>query len=175
MQQNRQINPRFDSKALRFIAIDAGTHGAICECSLINGKITLYKLNGLTPSELLPVLDTALGDLDTLDCVIIEQPPYFMGTAIPSARIAVLFESFGIIVGYLMAKKVHVVRVTPKAWQKRLNDTLGTRGKMNHAKWKKILTDYAKSRYGETDGLIGQTADSVLIAEWWVNEGIFNK
>ena len=74
-----------------------------------------------------------------------------------------------------MAKKVHVVRVTPKAWQKRLNDTLGTRGKMNHAKWKKILTDYAKSRYGETDGLIGQTADSVLIAEWWVNEGIFNK
>ena len=93
---------------------------------------------------------------------------------IPSARIAVLFESFGIMVGYLMARGVKVVRVTPKVWQKRLNDFLGTRGKMKHAEWKRILTNYAKSRYGDTKGLTGQTSDALLIAEWWVNEGIFN-
>ena len=175
LSENQIISPKFSPKGLRFVAIDSGSNGAICHCSYITQKIELYKLTGLEPESLLPVLDASLGDLATLDCVIIEQPPYFMGTMIPSARIAVLFESFGIMVGYLMAKGVKVVRVTPKAWQKRLNDHLGTRGKMKHAEWKKILTNYAKSRYGETKGLTGQTSDALLIAEWWVNEGIFNK
>ena len=98
-----------------------------------------------------------------------------MGTMIPSARIAVLFESFGILVGYLMARGVNVVRVTPKAWQKRLNDTIGTRGKMTHAKWKKVLTDYTKERYDGVIGLTGQTSDALLIAEWWSMEGRFNE
>jgi hypothetical protein len=175
VSENRIIHPKFNPQALRFVAIDSGSNGAVCHCSYITKKIELHKLDGLTPEKLLPVLDACLGDLATLDCVIIEQPPYFMGTMIPSARIAVLFESFGIMVGYLMAKGVKVVRVTPKGWQKRLNDLLGTRGKMKHAQWKKILTDYAKSRYGKTVGLTGQTADALLIAEWWVNEGIFEK
>jgi hypothetical protein len=175
MSKDNLINPKFKPEALRFVSIDSGTHGAICSCSYVDGKITLYKLNGLNPSELLPLLNEALGDLATLDCVIIEQPPYFMGTMIPSARIALLFESFGILVGYLMARGVQVVRVTPKAWQKRLNDHLGTRGKTKHAQWKKVLTDYAKSRYAGTVGLTGQTSDALLIAEWWTNEGIFAK
>lgn len=79
------------------------------------------------------------------------------------------------MVGYLMARGVRVVRVTPKAWQRRLNDLLGTRGKTKHAQWKKVLTDYAKSRYTGTVGLTGQTADALLIAEWWVNQGIFEE
>ena len=175
LSENRSINPKFNPNSLRFVAIDSGSKGAVCQCTYSNGELKLGKLDGLNPQDLLPVLDSYLGDLATLDCVVIEQPPYFMGTMIPSARIAVLFESFGIMVGYLMARGVKVVRVPPKGWQKRLNDLLGTRGKMKHAEWKKILSDYAKSRYGDTKGLTAQTSDALLIAEWWVNEGIFNK
>ena len=167
------IKYKFNPNATRYIAIDSGTHGAICECYLTDGKINLYKLNGLEPSELLSILDKSVGSLDTLDCVVIEEPPRFMGTFIPSSRIAVLFESFGILVGYMMARNIKVIRVTPKVWQKRLNDIIGTRGEMKHSKWKQILTEYAKGRYEGVVGLTGQTSDSLLIAEWWANEGIF--
>ena len=173
MSAYRPINPKFNPTALRFVAIDTGSKGAVCECLLETGKITLHKLSGKDPAKLLPVLDKALGDLATLDCVVVEQPPYFMGTFIPSARIAVLFEAFGIIVGYLMARGVKVVRVGPKVWQSRLHDSIGKRGQMKHAEWKKILTDYAKCGYEGVKGLTGQTADALLIAEWWVNEGVF--
>ena len=173
MSSYRPVNPKFNPQALRFIAIDTGTHGAICGCSLVTGKITLHKLDGQDPEELLPVLDNALGDINLLDCVVVEQPPYFMGTIIPSARIAVLFESFGIIVGYLMARGVKIVRVTPKVWQERLHDIIGKRGNMKHGDWKKVLTEYAKGKYEGIDNLIGQTSDSLLIAEWWMNEGYY--
>jgi hypothetical protein len=174
VSDHQEIKPLFNPQGLRFVAIDSGTNGAICTVSLADGKISLFKLNGLLPDELGAVLDRAIGEPSTVDCVVIEQPPYFMGTMIPSARIAVLFESFGIMVGYLMAKGHKVVRVTPKAWQKRLNDILGVRGKMKHSEWKKILADYAKNRYEGTQGLTGQTADALLIAEWWSMEGRFN-
>jgi hypothetical protein len=173
VSENKLIKSRFNQNAVRFVAIDSGTNGALCECSLVDGKIKLYKLNGLQPNELLPVLDSVIADLATLDCVVIEEPPRFMGTFIPSARIAVLFESFGILVGYLMARGVKVVRVTPRVWQKRLNDVIGTRGEMKHADWKRTLTEYAKGKYEGTVGLTGQTSDSLLIAEWWTNEGVF--
>lgn len=173
MPDSQEIKPIFNPKGLTFVAIDSGTNGAICTVSLIDGKITLFKLNGLQPDELGAVLDSAISDPSIVDCVVIEEPPRFMGTMIPSARISVLFESFGIMVGYLMARGHKVVRVTPKAWQKRLNDILGVRGKMKHSEWKKILADYAKKRYEGTIGLTGQTADSLLIAEWWSHEGRF--
>lgn len=174
MSDYQEIKPIFNPKGLTFVAIDSGTNGAICTVSLVDGKIILFKLNGLQPDELGAVLDRAISDPSIVDCVVIEEPPRFMGTMIPSARISVLFESFGIMVGYLMARGHKVVRVTPRAWQKRLNDILGVRGKMKHSQWKKILADYAKKRYEGTVGLTGQTADSLLIAEWWSHEGRFN-
>ena len=174
MSDVQEIKPIFNPNGLTFVAIDSGTNGAVCTVSLSNGSLTLFKLQGLKPDDIGKVLDEAIASPQSVDCVVIEEPPRFMGTMIPSARISVLFESFGIMVGYLMAKGHKVVRVTPKAWQKRLNDLLGVRGKMNHSQWKKILADYAKKRYEGTAGLTNQTADSLLIAEWWSHEGRFN-
>lgn len=174
MSEQNTINPLFNQNGVTFVAIDSGTNGAICTVSLFTGKVSLFKLDGLSPDDLGPVLDKAISEPSLVDCVIIEEPPRFMGTMIPSARISVLFESFGIMVGYLMARGHKVIRVTPKAWQKRLNDMLGTRGKMKHSEWKKVLADYAKKRYEGTSGLTNQTADSLLIAEWWSHEGRFN-
>jgi hypothetical protein len=174
MSEDKTIKPLFNPSGLTFVAIDSGTNGAICTVSMIDGKVSLFKLDGLKPDDLGPVLDKAISEPSLVDCVVIEEPPRFMGTMIPSARISVLFESFGIMVGYLMARGHKVVRVTPKAWQKRLNDMLGTRGKMKHSEWKKVLADYAKKRYEGTVGLTNQTADSLLIAEWWSHEGRFN-
>lgn len=173
MSESQEIKPIFNPQGLTFVAIDSGTNGAICTVSLSTGKVSLFKLNGLQPDDLGPVLDKAISQPQFVDCVVIEEPPRFMGTMIPSARISVLFESFGIMVGYLMARGHKVVRVTPKAWQKRLNDLLGTRGKTKHSEWKKVLADYAKKRYEGTEGLTNQTADSLLIAEWWSHEGRF--
>lgn len=174
MSENKEIKPLFNPNGLTFVAIDSGTNGAICTVSMVDGKVSLFKLDGLKPDDLGPVLDKAISEPSLVDCVIIEEPPRFMGTMIPSARISVLFESFGIMVGYLMARGHKVIRVTPKAWQKRLNDMLGTRGKMKHSEWKKVLADYAKKRYEGTTGLTNQTADCLLIAEWWSHEGRFN-
>lgn len=173
MLENSEINPKFNPTSIKFIAIDSGTHGAICECNYKTREIGLYKLDGLEPEKLLPILDGVIHNINLVDCIVIEEPPRFMGTMIPSARIAVLFESFGIMIGYLMSKNIKVIRVSPREWQARLNDLIGNRGKMKHSKWKKILTDYAKSRYTGTDNLTQQTADSLLIAEWWINEGIY--
>lgn len=164
----------FNPNGLTFVAIDSGTNGAVCTVSLADGKVSLFKLDGLQPDDLGPVLDKAISEPSLVDCVVIEEPPRFMGTMIPSARISVLFESFGIMVGYLMARGHKVIRVTPKAWQRRLNDMLGTRGKMKHSEWKRVLSEYAKKRYEGTVGLTNQTADSLLIAEWWSHEGRFN-
>ncbi|NDB33710.1 MAG: hypothetical protein EB160_09870 [Nitrososphaeria archaeon] len=173
MSQDSKINPKFNTNAIKFVSIDSGTNGAICECNYNTRELCLLKLNGLKPEELLPILDGVIDNINSVDCVVIEEPPRFMGTMIPSARIAVLFESFGIMIGYLMSKGIKVIRVSPREWQSRLNDVIGTRGKMKHSEWKKILTDYAKSRYTGTDNLTQQTADSLLIAEWWINEGIY--
>lgn len=173
MSEDKKINPSFNPNGLTFVAIDSGTNGAICTVSLVSGKVSLFKLDGLKPDDLCSVLDMAISEPSIVDCVVIEEPPRFMGTMIPSARISVLFESFGIMVGYLMARGHKVVRVTPRVWQKRLNDMLGTRGKMKHSEWKKVLSDYAKKRYEDTSGLTNQTADSLLIAEWWSHEGRF--
>jgi hypothetical protein len=90
-----------------------------------------------------------------------------MGTMIPSSRISVLFESFGIMVGYLMANGITPKRVQPRIWQGMYRDALDSkRGKMKHAEWKKILTKYAKLHYA-CEGLTNQTTDALLMAKWW--------
>jgi hypothetical protein len=100
-----------------FVSIDTGSSGAVCICR--NAKdYTLIPLKGLEPSTILPILNQAIGDTDNLKAVIIEEPPRFMGTMIPASRISVLFESFGIMVGYLMANDINPIRVSPQVWQK---------------------------------------------------------
>jgi len=152
-----------------FVTIDTGSSGAIClYCD--NGYIKLLPLRGLEPTKILPLLNEAVGYTDNLEQVIIEEPPRFMGTMIPSSRISVLFESFGIMVGYLMANGITPRRVQPRIWQEMYRDALDAkRGKMKHAQWKKILTQYAKIHY-PTDGLTNQTTDALLMAHWWLTQ-----
>ena len=152
-----------------FVTIDTGSSGAIClYCN--NGYIKLLPLRGLEPAKILPLLNEAVGYTDNLEQVIIEEPPRFMGTMIPSSRISVLFESFGIMVGYLMANGITPRRVQPRIWQEMYRDALDAkRGKMKHAQWKKILTQYAKIHY-PTDGLTNQTTDALLMAHWWLTQ-----
>ena len=91
-------------------------------------------------------------------------------------RIAVLFECYGMIVGYLYAKgvKSRLVTVTPPDWQRFIRDELGIkRGEMKHTEWKKHLTQYAKERF-KGEGVKGQTADARLILDWWLRHGRHN-
>lgn len=152
-----------------FVTIDTGASGAICIVT-DTGHIKLTPLKGLDPVKILPLLNEAVGYTDKLEHVIIEEPPRFMGTFIPSSRISVLFESFGIMVGYLMAHDITPRRVQPRIWQEMYRDALDAkRGKMKHSEWKKILSQYAKIHY-PTDGLTNQTTDALLIAKWWLTQ-----
>lgn len=150
-----------------FVTIDTGASGAICVVTS-DGETILTPLKGLDPEKILPLLNKAIGYTDNLEKVIIEEPPRFMGTMIPSSRISVLFESFGIMVGYLMANNITPKRVQPRIWQEMYRDALDSkRGKMKHSEWKRILTRYAKLHYA-CDGLTNQTTDALLMAKWWL-------
>ena len=155
---------------MRLIAIDSGANGAICVWNLDNHSFVLEKLTGDSVETLRPVMARHFDKTDDIDLVVIERPPRFMGTMIPSSRIAVLFEAFGITIGYLMAKGVKVLEVTPQDWQRHIRDEKSIkRGEMKHAEWKRMLTEYAKEKYGVRKDLTGQTADALLIADWYFN------
>jgi len=155
---------------MRLITIDSGANGGICVWDLETQKFVLEKLTGDTVETLRPVIEKHFDRADDIELVVIERPPRFMGTMIPSSRIAVLFEAFGITIGYLMARKVKVLEVTPQDWQRHIRDEKGIkRGEIKHGEWKKQLTLYAREHYGERKDLTNQTADALLLADWYFN------
>ena len=154
----------------KLITIDSGANGGICVWDLESQQFVLEKLTGDTMETLKPVLDKHFKDTENIKEVVIERPPRFMGTMIPSSRIAVLFEAFGITLGYLAAKDIKPIEVTPQDWQRHIRDEKGIkRGEMKHAEWKRALTEYAKEHYGLRKDLTGQTADALLLADWYFN------
>ena len=158
---------------MKTIAIDTGSNGGIAIYE--NGNYSVLKMEGAEPDEWLPQLDTIFKDADAIDQVVIEKPPYFMGTMIPASRIAVLFECYGMVVGYLLARgiKSRMVTVTPQDWQRFIRDELGIkRGEMKHAEWKRHLSEYAKEKFAKHGMKVtGQTADALLILDWWLRHG----
>lgn len=159
---------------MKIIAIDTGSSGGISVYE--NGSYTLHKLDGANPDNWLPLLESLFANTDEIDSVVIEKPPYFMGTMIPSSRIAVLFECYGMMVGYLMARgiKSRLTTVTPQDWQKFIRDELGLkRGEMKHSEWKRTLAEYAKEKFKDMK-VIEQTADALLILDWWLRHGQHN-
>lgn len=161
------MNSQTPPSKSHFVTIDTGASGAVCIVTS-DGETKLIPLKGLEPDKLAPILSQAIFYTDNLTKVVIEEPPRFMGTLIPSSRISVLFESFGIMVGYLMANGITPKRVQPRIWQEMYRDALDSkRGKMKHSEWKRILTQYAKLHY-PCAGLTNQTTDALLIAKWWL-------
>lgn len=162
---------------MRTISIDTGSNGAISVLDSKSGAVTTQKLNGATPDEWMPILEQHLSVTDDIDTVVLERPPYFMGTMIPSSRIAILFECFGITLGYLIARGVknRLIQVTPQDWQRFIRDELGIkRGEMKHAEWKRHLSQYAKEKF-KNEKMTGQTADARLILDWWERHGKHNE
>lgn len=150
--------------------MDTGSHGAVCIVKFDGDKSerTLVPFKGKDAAGIAKILDDAIAHTKDLQYAVIEEPPRFMGTMIPSSRISVLFESFGFTVGYLMGKGVEVHKVIPKVWQEPYRDAIGfKRGKMKHSEWKKNLSKYAKLHH-PTDGLTNETADALLMSQYWL-------
>jgi hypothetical protein len=159
---------------MRTLAIDTGSNGALSIYD--NGKATTIKLSADKPADIIQHLNPHFVNMDDLDYVVIERPPYFMGTMIPSSRIAVLFECFGATLGFLHAKGLQgkIVEVSPQDWQRFIRDELGVkRGEMKHAEWKRHLTEYAKQKF-PNEKLTGQLTDARLILDWWLRHGKTN-
>lgn len=157
------------------IAIDTGSNGGICSIIYEGGKPArweLDKLQGDSDADAYDTIHTHLALTSDLRAVYVERPPYFMGTMIPSSRIAILFECYGKVLGYLQGRGVSpVTLVDARIWQEPIRDILGyKRGKMKHSEWKKNLTQHAKANFPEVEGLTNQTADAILLARWAHNK-----
>lgn len=153
------------------VAIDTGSNGGICSVVYDGDKPPQYilsKLQGDDDAEAYNAIHAHLGTTPNLRAVYVERPPYFMGTMIPSSRIAVLFECYGKVLGYLQGRgTAGVTLVDARIWQEPVRDILGyKRGKMKHSEWKKSLTQHAKANFPDVAGLTNQTADAVLLARW---------
>lgn len=149
---------------MNYITIDTGTKGAVCVVE--NDKVIhLGKMDCTDPSLFHDKLTKHREKL--ADCIIyIEKPPYFMGTMIPSSRIAVLFECYGHVHGFVTAKGWACKIITPKQWQEPFREAIGyKRGEMSHSQWKSTLGKYAKVNY-PTKGLTNDTTDALLFAMW---------
>lgn len=159
------------------VAIDTGSNGGICSVIYEEGNpeptYWLERLQGDNDKEAYTTIHKHLATTADLRCVYVEKPPYFMGTMIPSSRIAVLFECYGKVVGYLDGRGVgdYVVQVPSQVWQEPIRDILGyKRGKMTHSKWKQSLTQHAKANFPDVKNLTNQTTDALLIARWAHNK-----
>lgn len=151
------------------VAIDPGSKGSIC--LLLGDDVVLIPLNGVSQSDLKPLLERAFAESGIPEIVVIEQPPYFMGPKIPGASLAKLFESVGYIKGFVDKAGFRYHTVIPQVWQEPLRDLLGAkRGKMKHNAWKKILTAHAKA-VAKGVKITNQNADSYLLARWWIQTG----
>ena len=155
------------------IGIDTGSKGAVC--SIIYPSIgqpthLLIPLNGESDNDTFTAISAALQHTPNPTDIVVEKPPYFMGTMIPSSRIGVLFECYGKVIGYLHGRgygdKIRVVG--SQVWQEPVRDALGyKRGKTSHAEWKRSLATYAKANHPDVANLTNQTTDALLIARWW--------
>lgn len=153
------------------VAIDTGSNGGICSVIYEGDKPVAWeldKLQGDNDADAYDSIHTHLGITPDLRAVYVERPPYFMGTMIPSSRIAVLFECYGKVLGYLQGRGIaNVSLVDARIWQEPVRDALGyKRGKTKHSEWKKSLTQHAKASYPDVAGLTNQTADAILLARW---------
>lgn len=155
------------------VAIDTGSNGGICSVIYEDDKpeptYILERLQGDDDTEAYNTIHKHLATTSDLRTVYVEKPPYFMGTMIPSSRIAVLFECYGKTVGYLEGRGLgdYVVQVPSQVWQEPVRDALGyKRGKMKHSEWKQNLTKHAKANFPDLKGLTNQTTDALLLARW---------
>lgn len=158
-----------------FVTIDTGSNGGICSviCGVAKEPVYLLdRLQGDDDNKAYTTIHKHLASTGDLRAVYVEKPPYFMGTMIPSSRIAVLFECYGKVVGYLQGRGIGnlVHQVPSQVWQEPVRDILGyKRGKMKHSEWKQSLTRHAKASFPDVAGLTNQTTDALLLARWAYN------
>ena len=174
--KRRKQDLHFDyrqSEGSHIIGIDTGSKGGIC--SIVYPTVghplhLLLNLNGSDDSEAYNAISKALNHTPNVTDIVVERPPYFMGTMIPSSRIAVLFECYGKVLGYLVGRGYgdKIRMVDARIWQEPIRDALGyKRGKTKHSEWKRSLATYAKANHPDVANLTNQTTDALLIARWW--------
>ena len=140
------------------LAIDPGVKGGL---AYKVGDESLELKSFTTESEFLDILDNI--SIDT-EAVVEEVPPY-VGRAIPSSSAFKLGYNYGFEVGALRALGFRVNLVKPQVWQKGLQGL----GKLRGAPRKRKLKDNAKRLYPKIKGLTLQTADALLLLDYWVN------
>lgn len=137
------------------VAIDPGASGGVAYVDA-NGTVCSAAMPA-SPAECVELLKELR---KTHGRLVIEQIPKFTGAKIPGSTVAVLFESYGIIIGAAIALGFQLERLTPQAWQGILG--LGNSKGMSKTEWKNKLKGRAMELFpGQKVTL--KTADALLI------------
>lgn len=142
------------------IAIDPGVRGGFAQkCDDYNPLLRAFT----TEADFLEILEGVPADAEA----IVEEVPPYVGRAIPSSSAFKLGYNYGFEVGALRAYGFRVNLVRPQVWQKGLGGMKGLEG----AARKRKLKDHAKRLYPKLDGITLQTADALLILDYWLRSG----
>tara|TARA_Y100000310_G_C20421409_1_gene686853 strand:- start:279 stop:740 length:462 start_codon:yes stop_codon:yes gene_type:complete len=141
------------------LAVDPGVKGGLAYM-VDDESLTLHPFT--TETEFLSLVENT--PMDTAEAVVEEVPPY-VGRAIPSSSAFKLGYNYGFEVGVLRALGFRVNLVRPQKWQA----GLGGLGKLKGAPRKRKLKDHAKRLYPKLAGLTLQTADALLLLDYWVH------
>lgn len=94
------------------IAIDPGVGGGIA-CT-IDGHIQAWRM----PETQTDLLMLIRGINKDVSACYIEDIPKYVGNAVPSSAIGVMFENFGYTKGVLQTLGIRTIAVIPRTWQK---------------------------------------------------------
>ena len=144
---------------LLIIAIDPGVNGGVAW--RFEGKTFAVRM---PPTEFDCVaLLVTLSQLSGWVELYLEEPPLFVGKAIPSSAVGKLMFNTGVLYGAAIALKFKVHRVRPAIWMK--TPPVGTKGDLTTTQWKNKLKARASELYPDGVPVTLWSADALLILD----------
>ena len=139
------------------IAIDPGASGGMA-IRFIDGKVIAYPY--ISEADFIDTIQTLPGPAEAY---VEKVQGYIGGAGGPGSAMFSFGQSYGFILGVLMALQVPVKLVRPQEWQKRLS--LGTsKSHASKSHWKRHLRGEASRRFPQLKVTL-KTADALLILE----------
>jgi hypothetical protein len=141
------------------VAIDPGVNGGLALMDQ-EGLVTVQKMPG-TEHEVISFLVEVSNTAKEIDCYL-EEPPLFVGKAIPGSAVGKMMWNCGILYGCAVTLGWKMHRVRPAIWMK--THPVGTKGERSTTQWKNVLKSRAAELFPTVDVTLWN-ADALLILD----------
>jgi hypothetical protein len=163
LQRFAEDGPRQRPASTCYIGIDPGKSGGIawtCDTEAHVNAMAMPDTEGDIRDALFAILAKPCGSF----AAVVEDIPRFTGNKIPGSDIAPLFENFGFVKGFLMARGVRLLTVRPQKWQAIFG--VGTAAACrSKTEWKNKLKGEAQKLFPDLKVTL-KTADALLLMEY---------